>query len=175
MGGNMRIKTILALAAAILAFGISAAGGLPAAGHIAPDFTLPNDQGGMVSLSSERGKYVVLYFYPKDGTPGCTKEACSFRDLWGPLQAKGAVLLGVSVDSLDSHGKFRADHHLPFPLLSDTAKQVVKSYGVWRYNGERKAWGVVRSTFLIGPDGRLKKVWSPVTVEGHAEEVLRYL
>jgi len=151
------------------------AGGIPKVGSKAPGFKLSSDQGAVVSLAQSEGKTVVLYFYPKDMTPGCTKEACSFRDHYQELLKKGVVLLGISVDPLASHKEFQEKYSLPFPLLSDNAKKVVKKYGVWQWNKERKAYGTIRSTFLIGPDGKILKIWSPVTVEGHTEEILKSL
>lgn len=143
-------------------------------GDVAPEFSVPASTGETISLSKLKGKFVVLYFYPKDDTPGCTKEACGFRDLYSQLAKKGAVVLGVSTDSVKSHQKFIEKFKLPFTLLSDTEKQIVNAYGVW---GEktfmgRKYLGTHRITFLIGPDGRLKKIWPKVKPEEHAEEVL---
>jgi thioredoxin-dependent peroxiredoxin len=143
-------------------------------GDAAPDFTAPSSGGGVVSLADFRGKHVVLYFYPKDDTPGCTKEACSFRDQFSRLEKKGAVVLGVSPDSVKKHDKFVEKYDLPFPLLSDEDKKVVQAYGVW---GEKsflgkKYMGTHRVTFLIAPDGRIRKIWPKVTPEEHAREVL---
>ena len=144
------------------------------AGDQAPDFALPDQDGKVHRLSDYAGKNVVLYFYPKDDTPGCTKEACSFRDRHAELRAAGAVVLGVSADSTSSHQKFREKYSLPFPLLSDTDKDVSTAYGAW---GEktlygRKVIGMTRSTFIIGPNGRLAKVWKRATAEGHGDQVL---
>jgi thioredoxin-dependent peroxiredoxin len=150
----------------------SAAG--PAVGQPAPDFTLPNQTGEMVSLASLRGKPVVLYFYPKDDTPGCTKEACSFRDAWRELQAKGVVVLGVSKDSVRDHQKFAEKYGLPFPLLADESTEVSQKYGTWgeqSFMGQ-KYMGVARKTFYIRPDGTIGYVWEKVKPDGHAEEVL---
>jgi len=146
-------------------------------GEKAPDFTGPANGGGKVSLADFKGKNVVLYFYPKDDTPGCTKEACAFRDGFAAFKKKGAVVLGVSVDSAKSHDKFAEKFKLPFALVSDEAKKIVQAYGVW---GEksfmgRKYLGTHRVTFLIGPDGRIKKIWPKVKPEEHAEEVLASL
>jgi thioredoxin-dependent peroxiredoxin len=143
-------------------------------GDKAPEFTVATNAGGRVSLSDYLGKNVILYFYPKDDTPGCTKEACAFRDSYGQFIRKGAVVLGVSTDSAKSHDKFVGKFQLPFPLLADEDKKVVEAYGVW---GEktfmgRKYLGTHRVTFLIGPDGRIKKIWPKVKPEEHAEEVL---
>ena len=146
-------------------------------GDKAPAFTAPTNDGGHVSLADFKGKNVILYFYPKDDTPGCTKEACAFRDHFGALQKKGAVVLGVSVDSVKSHDKFAKKFHLPFTLVSDADRKIVQAYGVW---GEksfmgRKYLGTHRVTFLIGPDGRIKKIWLKVKPEEHGEEVLAAL
>src|SRR6266498_5462460 len=143
-------------------------------GDPAPAFTASTNGGGSVSLSDFRGKNVILYFYPKDDTPGCTKEACAFRDHFAAFQRKGAVVLGVSVDTVKAHDKFAKKFKLPFILVSDEDKRIVQAYGVW---GEksfmgRKYQGTHRVTFLIGPDGRIKKIWPQVKPEEHAEEVL---
>ncbi len=146
-------------------------------GDLAPDFTMVASDGSTVSLSALKGKPVVLYFYPRDDTPGCTKEACSFRDEFAAFRRKGAVVLGVSVDPLKSHEKFVTKYKLPFLLLADDEKNLVQAYGVW---GEkafmgRKFMGTHRVTFLIGPDGRIKKIWPAVKPEVHAKEVLESL
>ncbi|MEY4387364.1 MAG: hypothetical protein RLY20_2647 [Verrucomicrobiota bacterium] len=147
------------------------------AGDKAPAFTAVTNGGATVSLSDYAGKHVVLYFYPKDDTPGCTKEACAFRDQFAVFKKKGAVVLGVSPDSVKSHDKFVAKFKLPFTLLADDEKKIVQDYGVW---GEktfmgRKYLGVYRVTFLIGPDGVIKKIWPTVKPEEHAAEVLAAL
>jgi peroxiredoxin Q/BCP len=146
-------------------------------GQNAPDFTLPADDGGKVKLSDLRGKPVVLYFYPKDDTPGCTKEACAFRDRSQDLKTKGAVILGVSPDDVASHGEFRDKYSLNFPLLADTDHQVAEIYGAWREKNMygKKSMGIQRSTFLIGPDGTVRKLWKKVSVDGHDEDVLTAL
>ncbi len=146
-------------------------------GDKAPDFTANTNQGGRVSLSDFQGKHVILYFYPRDDTPGCTKEACAFRDEFEAFRNKGAVVLGVSTDSAKSHDKFVTKYKLPFTLLADEDKQIVQAYGVW---GEksflgRKYMGTHRVTFLIGPDGRIKKIWPMVKVAKHVQEVLAAL
>jgi peroxiredoxin Q/BCP len=146
-------------------------------GDKAPDITAPTSGGGKVALSDFKGKNVILYFYPKDDTPGCTKEACAFRDEFAAFKRKGAVVLGVSVDSVKAHDKFAEKFKLPFTLVSDEDKKIVQAYGVW---GEksfmgRKYLGTHRVTFLIGPDGRIKKIWPKVKPEEHAEEVLAAL
>ena len=146
-------------------------------GQKAPDFAVLNDKGEKVKLSDFKGKKVVLYFYPKDDTPGCTKEACAFRDEFARFKAKGAAILGVSTDSTKAHDKFAVKYKLPFTLVSDLGKQIVQAYGVW---GEKKFMGMKyqgthRVTFLIGPDGRIKKIWPKVKPAEHAKEVLAAL
>src|SRR5437773_9343880 len=146
-------------------------------GDLAPDLTAPINGGGKISLSDFKGRNVILYFYPRDDTPGCTKEACAFRDDFAAFKKKGAVVLGVSVDSVKSHDKFAEKFKLPFTLVSDEDKKIVQAYGVW---GEksfmgRKYLGTHRVTFLIGPDGRIKKIWPKVKPEEHAGEVLAAL
>jgi peroxiredoxin Q/BCP len=134
---------------------------LPAVGTPAPDFTLPSGDGTPVHLAALRGKPVVLYFYPKDDTPGCTKEACNFRDSWSELQRQGVVVLGVSKDNLNDHQQFAAKYSLPFPLLSDANAEVARLYGVWgerSYMGQ-KYMGMSRTTFYIRPDGIIGQVW----------------
>jgi peroxiredoxin Q/BCP len=146
-------------------------------GDKAPAFELESSEGGRVSLKSLRGKPVVLYFYPKDDTPGCTKEACGFRDEFDAFKSRGAVVLGVSVDPISKHEKFVKKFSLPFALLSDVEKEVVTAYGVWgekRFMG-RKYMGIHRVTFLIGSDGRIQKIWPKVKPEAHAAEVLEAL
>lgn len=143
-------------------------------GDRAPDFNLPSTTGQNLSLASFRGKKVVLYFYPKDQTPGCTREACDFRDRHAALTDSGAVVLGVSRDSLASHDRFREKESLPFPLLSDDDNAVAKAYGAY---GEKTSYGktsmgTIRSTFLIDENGNILRIWSPVKVDGHVEEVL---
>lgn len=144
-------------------------------GDKAPEFALPNEAGKTVSLKSLRGKPVVLYFYPKDDTPGCTAEACHFRDS-AALQ-KRAVVLGVSLDGPDSHRKFIAKHQLPFSLLCDEDTAVSKSYDAYKEKNMygKKYWGIERSTFVIDPDGRLKAIFRKVKVDGHVDEVLAAL
>ena len=143
-------------------------------GGVAPEFTVATSGGGNVSLADFKGKNVILYFYPKDNTPGCTKEACAFRDHFADFKKKGAVVLGVSTDLVKSHDKSVEKFKLPFILLADQDKKIVEAYGVW---GEksfmgRKYLGTHRVTFLIGPDGRIKKIWPQVKPEEHAQEVL---
>ena len=144
------------------------------AGDLAPAFEAQDQDGKTHKLSDYAGKTVVLYFYPRDNTPGCTKEACSFRDNHVALQKEGAVVLGVSRDSAKAHQKFRDQYSLPFPLLVDEDGAISTAYGAW---GEKvlygkKTIGMTRSTFIIGPDGNLKKVWKAVKAEGHADHVL---
>ncbi|HEV2721726.1 MAG TPA: thioredoxin-dependent thiol peroxidase [Thermoanaerobaculia bacterium] len=143
-------------------------------GDIAPEFRLPSTRGKDVALRELRGQDVILYFYPKDDTPGCTTEACSFRDHEGDISRAHAAVLGVSTDSLESHKKFEAKHSLNFPLLSDATSDIAKMYGVWKEKNlyGRRTWGVARTTYWIGPDGRIKKIYKRVDPAKHAEEVL---
>ncbi|MEE4360593.1 MAG: thioredoxin-dependent thiol peroxidase [Pseudomonadales bacterium] len=144
-------------------------------GKAAPAFTLKDTDGNKVSLKDFRGRSVVLYFYPKDDTPGCTKEACGFRDLWGALGDAGAVVLGVSPDDGASHRRFVDKYALPFTLLSDPEHKVMEKYGAWGEKNMygRKSMGVIRSTVLIGPDGKVKKHWAKVAkAEAHPQKVL---
>ena len=146
-------------------------------GDKAPTFTVATSGGGKISLAEYLGKNVILYFYPRDDTPGCTKEACAFRDGFADFKKRGAIILGVSPDSVKSHDKFVEKFKLPFTLLADEDKKIVEAYGVW---GEKsfmgkKYLGVYRVTFLIGPDGTIKKIWPAVKPEEHAAEVLAAL
>jgi peroxiredoxin Q/BCP len=143
-------------------------------GDLAPDFKLPSTRGKDMTLRELRGQDVILYFYPKDDTPGCTAEACSFRDHESDISKAHAAVLGVSTDSLESHEKFRAKHELNFPLLSDSMADIAKMYGVWKEKNlfGRRSWGVARTTFWIGPDGRIKKIYKKVDTARHAEDVL---
>jgi peroxiredoxin Q/BCP len=147
-------------------------------GKKAPAFALADAEGKKVGLGDFAGKDVILYFYPKDDTPGCTKEACGFRDGWRELQKLGAVVLGVSADNAESHKKFAAKYKLPFPLLSDPDRKVMQAYGAY---GEKvlygkKTVGVIRSTVWIGPDGKVKKHWKRVSdAAAHPEQVLAAL
>jgi thioredoxin-dependent peroxiredoxin len=148
-----------------------------AEGELAPDFTLTSDTGEPVTLSSFRGRTVILYFYPKDDTPGCTAQACGIRDSYDDFEQRGAVVLGVSPDEESSHVKFKQKYGLPFTLLADPDHDVAEQYGVW---GERKYMGktymgVERSTFLIDEDGRIAKVMRRVKPDTHAERVLEAL
>jgi peroxiredoxin Q/BCP len=146
-------------------------------GEKAPDFTLPAADGTKVTLSALKGSPVVLYFYPKDDTPGCTKEACLFRDLHGGLKKLGAKVLGVSADNEESHAKFRDKFQLNFPLLADIDHQVAEKYGAWREKNMygKKSMGIQRSTFLIDAGGRVAKVWNAVKVDGHDAQVMESL
>jgi len=146
-------------------------------GDAAPDFELPDEKGRPVRLSSLKGKKVVLYFYPKDDTPGCTKEACDFRDRLPQIQAKGAVVLGVSTDDERSHTNFKNKYGLPFTLLADKEARVSKMYGVYKLKNfaGRSFWGIERTTFIIDEQGRIAKIFPRVRVDGHVEEVLAAL
>ena len=148
-----------------------------AAGTRAPAFTLHASPDQSVALKEFRGRDVILYFYPKDDTPGCTAEACSFRDQDSDLTKAGAVVLGVSSDSIDSHVKFRDKHKLNFPLLSDQTADVAKMYGAWKEKNlyGRRTWGVARTTFWIGPDGRIRKIYRKIDTAKHAEDIVRDL
>jgi thioredoxin-dependent peroxiredoxin len=143
-------------------------------GDAAPEFDLPSDGGGRISLSGLKGKKVVLYFYPKDDTSGCTAEAIAFNGLKARFRAAGAVVVGVSPDSAKSHDKFKAKHELSIPLASDESKTMLDAYGVWTEKSMygRKYMGVERSTFLIDAEGKIANFWRKVKVPGHAEEVL---
>jgi len=146
-------------------------------GDIAPEFSVATSGGGKISLADFKGKNIILYFYPKDDTPGCTKEACAFRDNLSEFKKRGAIVLGVSTDSAKSHDKFVEKFKLPFTLLADEDKKIVEAYGVW---GEksfmgRKYMGIHRVTFLIGPDGHIKKIWPQVKPDEHAQEILAVL
>jgi len=143
-------------------------------GTRAPAFSLEDQSGKTVKLSDFKGRKVVLYFYPKDDTPGCTREACAFRDEHSVLQKAGAVVLGVSPDSGASHARFAGKYKLPFPLLADTDHAVAEKYGAW---GEkslygRKFMGITRSTFLVDGTGKITRVWPKVKVDGHVDQVL---
>ena len=150
---------------------------MPETGERAPDFTATTDAGEQISLSSLRGKKVVLYFYPRDNTPGCTQEACDFRDREEALAAKDAVVLGVSTDSVKSHQNFKAKHALPFTLLADPDKELVSAYGVYREKKQygRSFMGTVRTTFVIDEEGTIANVFNSVKVKGHADAVLESL
>jgi peroxiredoxin Q/BCP len=151
---------------------------LPAVGDLAPDFALPDDSGTVQALGAQRGRWVVLFFYPKDFTPGCTAEACDFRDLSPEFEAAGATVWSISVLDVASKARFKAEHGLTYPLLADADHEVVGRYGVWveKENRDgRTSFGIQRATFLVDPDGRIAHVWPEVKVEGHAAEVLATL
>lgn len=150
---------------------------LPSVGEEAPDFELLDDAGQKVRLSDLRGRRVVLYFYPRADTPGCTKEACSFRDSFEAYQRKGTVILGVSPDTVQKQAKFKSKFELPFPLLADADHRVSEAYGVWglkKFMG-KEYMGVARTTFLVGADGKILRVFEGVKPEGHGGEVLEAL
>ncbi len=140
---------------------------------LAPDFSALTDAGSTLTLSSLRGQLVVLYFYPKDDTPGCTVEACGFRDAFPQFNGLDAVILGVSPDSVTKHRKFKGKYQLPFTLIADTDHAIAEAYGVWAQKSMfgRKYWGVVRTTVLIDRDGRIARVFPKVSVPGHVQEV----
>lgn len=146
-------------------------------GQEAPDFTLLSDSGTSVRLQDFRGRPVVLYFYPKDDTPGCTREACAFRDRKSEMEQLGAVVLGVSPDDVESHKKFREKYQLNFPLLCDPDHKVAEMYGAWteKVRFGKKSMGIQRSTFLIDANGIVRRVWKNVKVDGHDEQVLEAL
>jgi peroxiredoxin Q/BCP len=147
------------------------------AGDKAPSFSLLDDAGNKVSLKDFKGKNVVLYFYPKDDTSGCTKEACSFRDNIRMFEKNGTVIIGVSKDSVDSHRKFRTKYDLPFALLSDESTDMLQKYGVWKEKSMygKKYMGIERTTFVIDKNGKIKSVFRKVKVDGHTQEVLATL
>jgi peroxiredoxin Q/BCP len=155
----------------------TAAKGDPKVGQKAPDFTVMTDDGTKVKLSDFKGKKVVLYFYPKDDTPGCTKEACAFRDGIDEIKAKGAVVIGVSTDSVESHKKFKSKFDLNFPLLADTDKKIVEAYGTWKEKSMygRKYMGIERTTFVIDEQGKIAHIFPKVKVDQHYDEVLEAL
>ncbi len=149
----------------------------PKEGDRAPDFTLPDQDGTAQKLSSYRGKWVLLYFYPKDDTPGCTTEACEFRDRLPEIERRGATVLGVSPDSVKSHQKFKAKYELPFTLLADPDHRVADAYGAW---GEKKRFGrtyerILRTTYLIDEEGKIAEVFAKVKPKGHGGQVLESL
>ncbi|WP_158738403.1 thioredoxin-dependent thiol peroxidase [Alteribacillus sp. YIM 98480] len=146
-------------------------------GNKAPDFTLPASNGEKVSLSDYRGQNIVLYFYPKDMTPGCTTEACDFRDNAEEFEGTNTVILGVSPDPIKKHQKFIDKHGLPFLLLADEDKKAAAAYDVWQLkkNFGKEYMGIVRSTFIIDKDGKLVKEWRKVKVKGHVKEALNYI
>ncbi|MCS7028532.1 MAG: thioredoxin-dependent thiol peroxidase [Bacteroidia bacterium] len=146
-------------------------------GDIAPDFSAKDQNGTLLKLSDFKGKTVILYFYPKDDTPGCTKEACNFRDNYSTLLQKGMVVLGVSADDEQSHKKFADKFNLPFPLIADTEKNIIHAYGVW---GEKnmygkKSMGIIRTTFIIDPEGKIQDIIKKVDTEKATEQILKRL
>lgn len=145
----------------------------PSVGALAPEFTAQSDAGSPVSLAALRGRPVVLYFYPRDDTPTCSAQACEFRDGFPQFAAAGAVVLGVSTDSVKSHARFREKFALPFTLVSDPDHAIADAYGVWQEKSMygRKYMGVVRTTFLVDAEGRIARVWQKVRTKGHADEV----
>jgi thioredoxin-dependent peroxiredoxin len=151
--------------------------GMPTVGDEAPEIVLPDDTGTERRLSDELGKWVVLYFYPKDDTPGCTTEACEFRDLNSDISARDAEVWGVSILGTGSKQAFKRKFGLPFALLADEKHEVAARYGTWveKHNYGRTYWGVKRSTFLVDPDGKIARVWPTVKAEGHAAQVLEAL
>ena len=151
---------------------------LPVIGKPAPDFTLPSTTGETISLKQFKGKKtVLLYFYPKDETSGCTKEACAFRDVYAELERHGVVVLGVSTDGMESHLAFRDHHKLPFPLLTDEDAAVSKLYGVYKQKNlyGKKYMGIERTTFVIDRTGRVAQIWPKVKVDGHIQDVLEFV
>jgi peroxiredoxin Q/BCP len=146
-------------------------------GRKAPAFSVPDQDGNVVTLASLKGRRVVLYFYPKDHTPGCTQESCDFRDSFGRLEAMGVSVFGVSRDNESSHRKFKDKLELPFPLLSDGEGKLCESYGVWKEKSlyGRKYMGIERTTVVIGADGNIEKVYAKVSVKGHVDQVIRDL
>ena len=146
-------------------------------GDKAPDFTLPADNNNEISLSGLKGKKVVLYFYPKDDTPGCTTEACDFRDNLGKLEKQGVAVIGVSKDTVAKHDKFKAKHDLNFPLVSDEEGTLCEAYGVWVEKNMygRKYMGIERATFLIDEKGKIEQVWRKVKVKGHVQAIMDVL
>ncbi len=146
-------------------------------GDRAPDFSAPDDTGSPIRLSQFRGTHVVLYFYPKDDTTSCTKEACSFRDSMAKLTELETVVIGASPDDVDSHAKFKEKHHLPFMLVADVDHKIAEAYGVWieRSMMGKSYWTNARTTFLIDPDGGIAHIWEKVAPDGHADEVFQVL
>lgn len=146
----------------------------PGVGEKAPDFRLSDQDGKTWTLQDFQGESLVLYFYPKDDTPGCTREACSFRNLHAEFQEIGARIVGVSPDGAERHARFAQKHDLPFTLLADPEHETAEAYGVWKEKNMygRKFWGIERTTFIIGPDSKIAKVYPRVKVNGHVEKVL---
>lgn len=144
-------------------------------GDKAPDFSLQSDTGEKINLKDLKGKKVILYFYPKDNTSGCTKEACDFRDSIKTFNKKNAVIIGVSKDSTESHRKFKSKYELPFTLLSDESADILKKYGVWKEKSMygRKYMGIERTTFIINEKGEIERIYNKVKVNGHIEEIIK--
>lgn len=144
-------------------------------GDKAPDFSLQSDTGEKINLKDLKGKKVILYFYPKDNTSGCTKEACDFRDSIKTFNKKNAVIIGVSKDSTESHRKFKSKYELPFTLLSDESADILKKYGVWKEKSMygRKYMGIERTTFIINEKGKIERIYNKVKVNGHIEEIIK--
>ena len=171
----MKIALVLALLLVLSFFALRlrAAQDAPQVGTMAPEFSLPDQQGTVRRLSDFRGQWVVLYFYPKDETPGCTKEACAFRDDWQALSALNAQVIGVSVDDAQSHAQFASKHRLPFILLSDTSGEVVQRYGALMNLVVMKL--AKRHTYVIAPDGKIARVYRNVNPGGHSREIIEFL
>lgn len=150
---------------------------IPAVGDKAPDFSLQDGDGNTVNLADQRGSTTILYFYPKDDTPGCTKEACGFRDVFGEIQDQGATIFGVSADGIESHRAFAEKYGLNFPLLADEDTSVAQAYGVWteKTRGDRTFMGIDRVTFAIDEEGKIAEVWKVGDAEAHGQEVLDWL
>src|SRR5271154_132221 len=146
-------------------------------GDAAPAFTLTQEDGEKIRLKDFKGKTLVLYFYPKDMTPGCTQEACDFRDNWIAVKKKGAIVVGVSADPVLKHQSFIKKYELPFILLSDEKKEMLKAYGVWKLKKfmGREFMGIIRTTLIIDETGKIKKIWDKVSVKDHVKEVLENL
>lgn len=146
-------------------------------GEAAPRFTLNRDGGGTFSLDEVAGKWAIVYFYPRDNTPGCTTESCGFRDNYARFTAANAEVFGVSADSVASHDRFKGKYELPFPLLSDPDKEMLTQWGVWqeKKNYGRTYMGIVRSTYIVSPDGKIAAAWTKVRVKGHVDVVLQTL
>jgi len=180
-GANVVLQTLIKKLILVGSFNFNANRMVPMPllkeGQKAPLFSLPNQDGKIITLSESAGKIRILYFYPKDSTPGCTTEACNFRDSFNLLKKKGVEVWGLSKDSQSSHQKFRTNQSLNFDLLSDVEGVVCEKYGVWqeKKNYGKTYMGIVRSTFLIGPDGKIIKAWYGVKVAGHVEQVLSQL
>jgi peroxiredoxin Q/BCP len=147
---------------------------MPQPGDLAPEVALVDETGTIHRLSDQRGRWICIYFYPKDDTPGCTTQACQFRDLDAEIRAEGAAIWGISPDGAASHRGFREKYDLPFTLLSDEGHAVAETYGAWvlKTNYGRESMGIQRSSFLVDPEGRIARAWPRVTADGHAAEVL---